>query len=208
MLTVLGRETSINVRKVLWCVAELGIPIIREDWGLPLRDPREARLLALNPNAQVPVIVEDDGFTLWESNVILRYLCQRQSDTTLLPSDLRARTRVEQWLQWQATELNPSWGYAVRALLRGDPGHDDEEQIAQSLGAWTAKMEILEGRLATTRAYAGGATFSIADIAIGLSVRRWRAIPRSLPDLPHVARYFARLEKRPAAVRYLGADFF
>ena len=116
MLRILGKAASINVRKVLWTCAELGIDVEREDWGSGFRSTAEDGFLALNPNAMVPVIV-DDGFVLWESNTICRYLCNKaQSD--LLPADARARARVEQWMDWQATELNNAWRYAFMALVR------------------------------------------------------------------------------------------
>jgi glutathione S-transferase len=62
-LKLLGRITSINVRKVTWALDEMGIAYDREDWGQPLRDPKVPEFLKLNPNAQVPVII-DDGFVL------------------------------------------------------------------------------------------------------------------------------------------------
>src|SRR5688500_7971338 len=77
MLRVLGRATSINVRKVLWALEELGLAYEREDWGMPVRDPNVPEFLALNPNGQVPVLVEGD-FVLWESNAILTYLAERE----------------------------------------------------------------------------------------------------------------------------------
>ena len=65
MMKVLGRITSINVRKVLWALDELGLPYEREDWGLPLRDPKVPEYLALNPNGQIPVLIDGD-FSMWE----------------------------------------------------------------------------------------------------------------------------------------------
>ena len=76
MLKVLGRITSINVRKVLWAADEMGLGYAREDWGKPIRDPNVPEFLALNPNGQVPVVI-DDGFVLWESGAVLRYLAEK-----------------------------------------------------------------------------------------------------------------------------------
>src|SRR5688500_11898280 len=98
-LKVLGRITSINVRKVTWVLDETGVPYEREDWGMPLRDPKVPEFLKLNPNAQVPVII-DDGFVLWESNAIIRYLAKKHH-SDLLPRDLEAQSLVDQWLSWQ-----------------------------------------------------------------------------------------------------------
>lgn len=205
MLRVLGRVSSINVRKVLWTLDELGLAYEREDWGLPDRNPYAPEFLKLNPNAQVPVIV-DDGFVLWESNVIMRYLAEKEG--ALLSAELLVRTREEQWLQWQATELNPQWGYAVQALLRKTPGFDDPMQIRQSLARWSDKLKMLEARLEETGGYAGGTAFSLADIALGLSMHRWYAIPASVPGFPAIRRHYDGLRERPAGARYMGADVF
>ena len=203
MLKILGRVTSINVRKVLWAADELGVAYEREEWGLPLRDPNTSDFRVLNPNAQVPVIM-DDGFVLWESHAILRYLAERQN-SSLLPRDPRQRAIVEQWFGWQATDLNIAWRYAVAALVRKLQGYEDEARIAESLKEWTAKMRVLEARLAQTGAYAAGADFTLADIALGLSVHRWFGGVFERPDLPEVRRYYDRVRSRPAATVHFDA---
>lgn len=201
MWKVLGRVSSINVRKVMWACSELGLAVEREDWGAGFADPKAPEFLRLNPNGQVPVLIYD-GYVLWESNAILIYLAEKYGGD-LLPEDLRERGLVHQWLSWQVSELNPSWGYAVRALIRKMPGYDDPERIAACARAWAAKMAILEGQLARTGAYAAGQVFSIADIALGLSVHRWFGCPIERPDLPAVAAYYERLKARPAALNWL-----
>ena len=204
ILRVLGRTTSINVRKVLWAADEMGLTCTREDWGLPIRDPSVPEFLALNPNAQVPVLVDGD-YVLWESNAIMAYLA-RKSGSALLPGDALGQGQVEQWLYWQLGELNPQWGYAVYALLRKNPAYSDVAQIAASIGRWTAKMQILEGQLARTDAYVCGETFSLADIALALSVHRWFMTPFERPELPQVSRYYEALKQRPAGARRMTAE--
>ena len=205
MVRVLGRVTSINVRKVLWTLDELGVSYEREDWGLPLRDPKVPEFLALNPNGQVPVLIED-GFVLWESNAILVYLAEGDAGHRLLPEDGRARARVLQWLGWQATELNPTWGYALNALIRKVPGYDDPARIADSLARWGARMDILEAQLARGGPFVAGEQFSIADIALGLSVHRWMGVPADKKALPAVGVYYRRLLDRPAGARWMARD--
>ena len=201
MLKVLGRVTSINVRKVLWALDELGLGYEREDWGMPLRDPKVPEFLALNPNGQVPVFIEN-GFVLWESNAILIYLAERES--SLLPDQLEERALVLQWLGWQAAELNPPWGYAVNALIRKTPGYDDPARIAESMKNWGVKMALLEAQLVRAgTGYVNGG-FSIADIAIGLSVHRWMSISAEKPELAAVADYYELLMSREAGARWMG----
>ena len=203
-LKVLGRVTSINVRKVIWAADEMAVPYDREDWGKPVRDPNVPEFLALNPNAQVPVII-DDGFVLWESNAIICYLA-RKHRSGLLPPDFQARGLVQQWLFWQLGELNPTWGYAVYAMLRKNPAYDDPERIADSIAKWTAKMEILEGQLQKTGAFVCGPDFSLADIALALSVHRWLSTPFDHKDLPAVSAFYAAMKARPAGAPWLTAE--
>lgn len=202
MLKVLGRVTSINVRKVLWALDELGLVYEREDWGLPLRDPIEPQFLALNPNGQVPVLLED-GFALWESNAILIHLALREG--ALLPAQRQARAQALQWLGWQAAELNPPWGYAVNALIRKTVGYDDPDKIADSMKRWGEKMAILDAQL-VDRKFVAGVDFSIADIGLGLSVHRWMSIPADKPAFPAVTAYYEGLLRREAGARWMGPD--
>ena len=203
-LTVLGRVTSINVRKVLWAADEMGLSYEREDWGLPLRDPNEPQFLALNPNALVPVIIEDD-FVLWESHAIIRYLSATNGDA-LLPRQPRERAIVDQWLGWQASDLNVTWGYAFMALARRAPAFMVPDRIADSIQRWSAKMAVLEQRLAETNGFVAGAAFTLADIPIGLSVHRWLGTPMERPEMPATAAYYDRLQSRPAGARWMSPE--
>lgn len=202
MLKVLGRLTSINVRKVVWALDEMGVGYEREDWGQPLRDPRVPEFLALNPNAQVPVII-DEGFVLWESGPILRYLAEKHR-SGLWPADLRERALVDQWVTWQGTELNPPWMYAVLALLRKNPAHTDPKQIASSIEKWTEAMRILEAQLQKGGGFVANGRFSLADIVIGLSTHRWLMTPFERPTLPAVEAHYAAMKSRAAGAKYLG----
>lgn len=202
MVRVLGRVTSINVRKVLWALDELREAYSREDWGMPVRDPHEPQFLALNPNAQVPVFIDNDGLTLWESNGILIYLAQTRK--ALLSSEPQTLGLTLQWLIWQATELNPPWGYAVNALARKTPGYDDPAKIAESIARWTAKMQLLDAELGKGQAFIAGDSFSIADIVLALSIHRWYMTPfEGKADLPRVKAYYDRLRQRGAGARWM-----
>lgn len=192
MLRILGKTSSINVRKVLWACDEIGLAYERHDQGAEL---------ALNPNGLVPVIVDGD-FVLWESHTILRYLVGRYGSTELLPQESRRRAEVEQWIDWQATDLNSSWRYAFMALVRSDPAFDDPRQIASSTATWNRMMSILDVRLAATQAFVAGADFTLADVPIGLSVNRWLMTPLERPVFPAVNAYYERLSTRPAFLKH------
>ncbi|WP_321816034.1 MULTISPECIES: glutathione S-transferase [unclassified Paraburkholderia] len=201
MIEILGKTPSINVRKVLWTCTELNLPFTREDWGSGFRSTQTPEFLALNPNALVPVI-KDGDFVLWESNSIIRYLAGRYDGQPLYPVDPFARARVDQWMDWQATDLNRSWSYAFLGLVRQSAAHQDAQEIAQSIAQWTRNMHILEARLQDTDAFVAGAGFSLADIPVGLSVNRWFGTPFEKPELPAVSAYVERLNERPGFMAY------
>lgn len=196
MLKILGKSSSINVRKVLWLCAELDLPYEQEEWGSGFRSTQIPEFLALNPNAMVPVIC-DSGFVLWESNAICRYLASQHKRADLLPEEPQARAIVEQWMDWQATELNNAWRYAFMGLVKNSPEHTDVTAIRASAENWNRRMAIIEMQLSKTGAFVAGSTFTLADIVIGLSINRWFMTPIDHPVFPAVAEYYERLSERP-----------
>jgi glutathione S-transferase len=188
-LRVLGRKTSINVRKVLWTCAELDLPFEHLE-----SDPH---LLAQNPNAMVPVI-DDDGFVMWESNAICRYLAGKQPRGTLLPVEPTARARVEQWMDWQATELNSAWRYGFLALVRRSPKFQDPATISESIEAWNRHMRILDEHFVRGGQFITGEFFTLADVGLGLATHRWLLSPIERPHLDALHGYYQRLSVRPA----------
>jgi glutathione S-transferase len=195
MLRILGRAASINVRKVLWACAEIDILFEREDWGAGFKPTNSPAFLALNPNAMVPVI-QDGDFTLWESNAIIRYLASAYGEPSLYPTEPKARARVDQWIDWQAADLNKSWSYPFMSLVRHSPAHQNTQALAAGCREWTRHMRILNRQLEATNAYVAGDAFSLADIPIGLSVVRWFETPFEHPHLPAVSDYYERLSLR------------
>ena len=196
-LRVLGRTASINVRKVLWTCAELDLHVERVE--------SDARLLAHNPNALVPVLQQGD-FVLWESNAICRYLASRQPHRTLLPEDDQARALVEQWMDWQATELNPAWRYSFYALVRGSPKHTDPAAIAASIESWNRCMRILDAHFAHGGQFVTGEFFTLADVVLGLSTHRWLMSPIERPHFDALHGYYQRLSVRPAFRAHVHPD--
>lgn len=200
MLDILGKSTSINVRKVLWLCAELGL-----DYRHLGADGHDADFIvaldALNPNRQVPVI-RDGDFVLWESNSICRYLAARSGRHDLLPLQPQPRSRVEQWMDWQATDLNNAWRHVFMARVRQHPAYPDDDAAQASLAQWNRLMQQLDQQLAVTGAHVVGADFTLADIVLGLSTQRWRLTPGDKPALPAVAAWFGRLGTRPGFARF------
>lgn len=200
MLDLLGKSTSINVRKVLWLCAELGL-----EYRQLGADGHDGDFLAalhpLNPNGQVPVI-RDGNFVLWESNSICRYLAAEAGRHDLLPRDPQPRARVEQWMDWQATDLNTAWRHVFMARVRQHPAYPDDAAAQASLTQWNRLMQHLDQQLAGTGAYVVGEDFTLADLVLGLSTQRWRLTPGDKPELPAVAAWFDRLGTRPGFARH------
>ena len=195
VITLLGRPASINVRKVLWTCTELGLAVDLQPWGSGDQSLQAPEFLALNPNAMVPVLLEGNSVLL-ESNTICRYLAACEGRADLLPTTPRKRAAVEQWMDWQATELNNAWRYAFLSLVRHSAAHQDAAALATSVAQWNRHMAILDGQLAHTGAYVTGAGFTLADVVLGLSAWRWSMTPMQRPDLPAVAAWQARLAGR------------
>jgi len=204
MLNIWGRISSINVRKVVWCAQELGLDFQRTEAGGKFGIVQTPEYLALNPNAMVPTIDDGEGeerVTLWESNVIVRYLCAKHSHGTLYPIDLPERFDAERWMDWQQTALNPASGGAFVQWVRKPAEERDPAVIARSVHATEPLFALLDAHL-TTRAFMSGDDFSMADIPLGCEAHRWFGLPPTdytRPSWPHVERWFADLRARSAA---------
>lgn len=201
MLKIYGYAASINVRKVLWACEELGLPFEREDWGGSFRSTSDPAFRSLNPVGMVPVI-DDGGTIVWESNVIVRYLAARHGRTDLLPVDPQQRAHVEQWMDWQASDFNNSWRVPFQALVRQNPDFQDAVAIDRSTRLFSSMVGIVDEQLGRTGAYIVGEHFTVADIAIGLSIHRWYSTPIPRPTYVNVDRYYARLLERGGFRRY------
>lgn len=201
MLNIWGRISSINVRKVVWCAQELGLDFQRTEAGGKYGVVQSPEYLALNPNALVPAISDDDGFVLWESNVIVRYLCARHWTRQLYPEQLPERFDAERWMDWQQTTLNRVSGGAFLQWVRTPPAERDAQVTAQSVAATEPLMAMLDAHLAT-RPFMAGERFTMADIPIGCEVHRWFGLPPAEyrhPSWPHLERWFAEVQARPGA---------
>ncbi len=191
-LTVWGRPNGLNVQKVMWAIGELALPHRRLDIGGPFGGNDQPAYRALNPNGTIPTI-DDDGFVLWESNAIIRYLAQKRAGGGLRPADRQAAARAEQWMDWQQTVLGEPVLSIFYALIRTAPEHRDPAAIAASAGRFT----ILNDALADAP-YLAGDDFSIADIPCGVLAYRWYNLDIERPDLGHLRAWYERLRARPA----------
>lgn len=196
MVQIWGRLTSLNVRKVVWTAQEVGVPFTRTDAGMAFGIVKTPEYLALNPNALVPTL-QDGDLTLWESNAIVRYLCAKYSSDVLYPLDLAKRFDAERWMDWQQTTLNRASGVAFIQLIRTPEDKRDHAAIAQSVAAMAPLLAQLDQHL-STHAYMTGDSFTMADIPVACDIHRWFGLPRERAPLPHLERWYAAIQARPA----------
>jgi len=194
MLRVWGRANSSNVMKLLWLMELLGIGYERRDVGGPFGGTDTRAYLAMNPNQKVPTLEEEDGFILWESNAILRYLAAKYAGgDAFWPADLRRRAYVDRWMDWQQTTVDTPQRVLLMGMVRTPAEKRDHaalERAAADLRHW---WTILDRQLADAGPYVTGGDFSLADIALGVHVHRWFAYEIERPDLPALRAWYDRL---------------
>jgi glutathione S-transferase len=200
MLRVLGRATSGNVQKVIWLLEELGTPYKREDYGRQFNNTQDATYLKLNPNGKVPTLVDGDT-VVWESNTILRYICNKQGSNGFYPADAAARSEVDRWLDWQLASLNNPYLGIFREAKK--PAAERAPSWAQDAKEMKAQLDILEGGMGG-RPWIAGNAITIADICLGPIVHRCLEFPVELPGLAGVRAWREKIAARPAFKKATG----
>jgi glutathione S-transferase len=195
VIKIWGRTTSSNVQKVMWAVAEIGLPHERIDIGGPFGKNREAAYLAMNPNGLVPTLEEEDGYLLWESNSIVRYLAAKHKSSVLEPADLRGRANASKWMDWQLSVAGPAIFGVFWGMIRTPPEKRNHAEIEESKKKTTAAITIMDEQLAKT-AYLGGDAFSYGDIPVGIIAYRFRQLVPDRPPLKNFERWYAAISSR------------
>jgi len=162
------------------------------DYGIPTNLPWGMSF----PNGLVPTI-DDDGFVVWESNAIVRYLAAKHAPGKLWPTDVRARADADRWMDWTNSTLWPTMLPLFRGFMRAPVHQRDSGAIEVARQESLEVLQILDAQLATSD-FVGGKTFTMGDIAVGCAVWRWMALPIERPALVHVQRWFDTLATRAA----------
>ena len=196
MLKIWGRKNSINVQKVLWCCAELGLPFERIDAGLQFGVNNTPEYRAKNPNGLVPTI-EDDGFVLWESHAIVRYLARQHGMGKLWPADAKVAADADRWMEWYSTTLWNSMRPVFWNLVRVAPEKRNMAEVAEHHGKLKDYFGIVDAALAG-KAYIAGPAFSMGDIPLGVAAFRWYNLPLERPSHAHLEAWYRRICERPA----------
>jgi glutathione S-transferase len=195
MLKIWGRTNSINVQKVMWTVAELGLAHERIDAGGAFGKLDTDAFGRLNPNRRIPCL-EDGNLAVWESNAIVRYLAARYGSGSLWPEDPGTRSLADRWMDWQVTTLLPQLHVIFWGLIRTPEAARDMPAIEAAIQAIKPLWQLVDDQLARTPCL-GGSTLTIGDIPLGCAYWRYRNITDDRPGLPHVERWYGQLAERP-----------
>ncbi|MDR3535740.1 MAG: glutathione S-transferase [Acetobacteraceae bacterium] len=194
---VWGRNTSSNVMKVLWALDELGLPFERIDVGGAFGKTDTAEYRAMNPTGLVPTL-QEEAFTLWESNAICRYLCAAHAPASAMwPQDLHARANVDHWMDAQQTVLNRPMTVVFWGLVRTAPDKRDMAAIGLAIQDTAKAWALIEAGLAR-HPYIAGEAFTLADIPWGVHAHRWFNMDFQPPAMPALRAWYDRLCERPA----------
>jgi glutathione S-transferase len=197
MLKVWGRNTSSNVQKVLWALGELRLPFERIDAGGAFGKTTEPAYLAMNPNSLVPTLEEENGFTMWESNSIVRYLAAKHAGAVLRPASLPVRFRAQMWMDWQLSVMGPAITPVFWQMIRTPADKRDAAVIAASKEKTIAAAKIMDAQLGRTP-YLAGDEFSYGDIPLGIMIYRYVQLIPERPPTANLDRWYGAISARPA----------
>ncbi len=203
MMRLWGRKSSINVQKVLWCLAELGLQegkdFERIDAGMQFGIVRSPEFLKMNPNGLVPTL-EDGDIVLWESNTIMRYLASQYDKNKRFPSSIPTQFNSEKWMDWQVGTLWPVLRPSFIGLTRVPEAEQDHAGIQKAYQATNQLFALLNQTL-ESQAYCSGEQFHIGDIVLALCVHRWILLNKTFPkqtgertNLKNINRWLKQLE--------------
>jgi glutathione S-transferase/GST-like protein len=186
-----------NGWKASIALEELELPYTVRPIALQKLEQKEEWYLKINPNGRIPTIVDKDNgdFAVFESGAILVYLAERTG--RLMPSDVKGRSRVMQWLMFQMGGIGPMMGQA-NVFFRYAP-----EKIPFAIDRYQREcrrlFEVLDKQLAANEYLAGD--YSIADIANWSWVHTYPWSGVEIDGLDHLQRWLAAIGARPAVQR-------
>ena len=208
MLEIWGRPYSSNVIPVIWAANECGVEYKLKLAGGSFGKIDTQEFGEMNPNRLIPAI-RDDGFALWESHVIVRYLCSKYAAGTLYPEDLQQRAIADQWMEWSGTRAFPPVIQLFFATVRTQPEARDPAKIKSLAGEAADVLAILDSHLAS-QPFVAGNEFTMGDIPLGAVAYRYFNVQAKRPDLPNIETWYQRLCDRPAykqhVMRFFGTS--
>jgi glutathione S-transferase len=184
-MQIIGRLSSINVQKVIWCLGELGKVEGRDyermDAGLDYGVNNTAEYLGMNFTGLVPTLIDGD-FVLWESNAIVRCLSASMPASGLMPEDLKVRADSDRWMDWTLGSLWPTLRIAFVGMTRTP---EDKRNMQSIKAAYDEASRQIRGlnEVLLKQPYCAGQSFTMGDIPTGLTVYRWVNLGRRFPEV-------------------------
>jgi glutathione S-transferase len=206
MITVYGRNTSVNVQAVMWCIAELGLSHERLDFGGAFGKTDAADYRVLNPNGLVPTI-KDEETVVWESAAIVRYLACKYGDEHFWPRDPGKRAALDMWAEWMKSTIYPDFiSTLFMQLVRTAKAARNTAAVAAAEARLHKAMPLFDTRIGKGP-WLNGDQFSFGDVACGVMLHRYFTLDHDRSDVPNVRAYHARLLARPAYAAHVAVSF-
>ncbi len=207
MLEIWGRPYSSNVIPVIWAANECAVDYKLKLAGGSFGQIDTLAFSEMNPNRLIPTI-RDDDFALWESHVIVRYLCSKYGGG-LYPDDLRQRAIADQWMEWCGTTAFPPVIQLFFATVRTEPEERNPAKIRLHANKAADVLAILDAHLADKH-YVAGDKFTMGDIPLGAVAYRYFNVEVERPSMPNIEAWYQRLCERPAyqqhVMRFFGTN--
>lgn len=196
MVRVLGRANSINVQKVMWIAAEIGLDIDRVDVGGAFGGNDTPEYLANNPSGKIPTM-HDDDFCLWESNSIVRYIAAKYGSAPWFPALEADQYRASQWMDHYISTLHPPMTLIFYNLIRMTPEERNEAAFNKALDSLNTCWAVVDRHLEDNKFLTGTAP-TMGDVPMGCAAYRWHTLDIKRPDLPNLKRWYESLASRSA----------
>ena len=202
MIKIIGRNNSIAVQKVLWTASELKLPFHRENMGGSFGFTKD--YTKLNPNNRIPTLIDSDGFVLWESHAIIRYLCQKY-ENKIFPTDIKSQAQINKWMDWQITTLYPPLRTIFFNLIRYPPEKRDMVAVDKASLECKELWKIIEDEL-SLKPYVLGSEFTLADIPLAITAHRWIRLNGREKNFPYMHSWYDNLVETRPLFRQLVVD--
>ena len=194
MLEIWGRKNANQVIQVLWTLSELSVEHKRHSIGTESGDLETDDYKSLNPNSKIPTI-RDNGFVLWESHAIIRYLARQYGYGSLYPKDPQKAAISDQWMTWSTDGFMGTFFPVFWQLVRTEESQRDLNKIAEMAKKSAEVLQVLEGHLINNN-FVAGDKFTYGDIPLGVLIHKYFVLNINRPSMPGIEAWYQRLTRR------------
>jgi glutathione S-transferase len=196
MLELWGRKNANQVIQVLWALSELGVEYKRHSIGTKAGDLETKEYKSLNPNSKIPTI-RDNGFVLWESHAVIRYLARQYGLGTLCPEDHQKAAISDQWMTWSTDSFMGTFFPVFWQLVRTEEKDRDYAKIAEMAQQSAGILKVLDDHLVSNN-FVAGDQFTFGDIPLGVLLHKYFVLDIKRPQLTGIEAWYEKLKERPA----------